>query len=160
MTNPSLPTAAPILISSLLAACGTTGTKDSILPTDLKPMSQIYKEHFARGKAPSERAPAPHDMTLPKRHDTQLYGTLRIAASALDHTFPRLANPTLVMTIYPHLAGSSGAPVPGYATYFTLYEQTEYAQPGEFITPVHPAAPIHPADSETLEAEFAAGATP
>lgn len=147
MTNPVRPTAALILISTLLAACGTTGTKDSILPTGLKPMGQIYKEHF-------ERAPARHDMTLPKSHDTKLYGTLRVAASTLDHTFPRLANPTLVMTIYPHLAGPSGAPVPGYATYFTLYEQTEYAQPGEFI------APVHPADSETLEAEFAAGATP
>ena len=133
MTNLRLPTAALILISALLAACGTTGTKDSILPTGLKPMGQIYKEHFERGKAPPEHAPGALDMTLPKSHDTKLYGTLRVAASTLDHTFPRLANPTLVMTIYPHLAGPSGAPVPGYATRFTLYEQTEYAQPGEFI---------------------------
>lgn len=131
MTNPRLPTAALTLISALLAACSTPGTKDTILPTDLKPMGQIYKEHFERGKAASEGAPAPHDITLPKRRDTQLYGPLRVAASALDYTFPRLPNPTLVMTIYPHLAGPSGAPVPGYVTRFSLYEQTEYAQPGE-----------------------------
>lgn len=133
MTNPRLLTAALTLISLLLSACGTTGTKDSILPTDLKPMSQIYKEHFERGKMLSEGGLAPHDITLPKQRDTQLYGTLRVAASALDHTFPRLPNPTLVMTIYPHLAGPSGAPVPGYVTRFTLYERTEYAQPGEAI---------------------------
>lgn len=150
MTSPAKPAAALILISTLLVACSTTGSKDSILPTGLKPMSQIYKEHFERGNAMPERAPAPtteqgnspgdaatkpqpRDLTLPKRHDTQLYGTLRVAASTLEHTFPRLANPTLVMTIYPHLAGPTGAPVPGYLTRFTLYDQVEYALPGEVL---------------------------
>lgn len=136
MTHPKLLTALS-LISVLLTACGTPGTKDSILPTDLKPMSQIYKEHFERGKTSPQSVPAPHDMTLPKSQDTTLYGPLRGAAGALDHTFPRLANPTLVMTIYPHLAGPTLSPVPGYVTRFTLYERTEYAQPGEAMETPH-----------------------
>jgi conjugative transfer region lipoprotein (TIGR03751 family) len=131
MTNLRLPTIALALISAGLAACAPTGAKNSILPTGLKPMGEIYKEHFGRGKA----APDQNGLSLPKRPssdgDADLHGTLRAAAAELDHTFPRLANPTLVMYVYPHLAGPSGAPVPGYATRFTLYDRVEYAVPGE-----------------------------
>ncbi|MDX1252283.1 MAG: TIGR03751 family conjugal transfer lipoprotein [Gammaproteobacteria bacterium] len=133
MTNLRLPAIALVLISAGLTACATTGAKNSILPTGLKPMSEIYKEHFEHGKAgPDQNRPS-----LPKRPssdgDADLHGTLRIAGAGLDHTFARLANPTLVMYVYPHLAGPSGAPVPGYATRFTLYDRVEYAVPGEFM---------------------------
>jgi conjugative transfer region lipoprotein (TIGR03751 family) len=136
MTSPSLPTIALVLISAGLTACATTGAKNSILPKDLKPMSEIYREHFGHGKAAPGQAPT-NGLSLQKRTlgeggDADLHGTLRVAVTELDHTFPRLANPTLVMYVYPHLAGPSGAPVPGYATRFTLYDRVEYAVPGEF----------------------------
>lgn len=138
MTSPSLPTIALVLISAGLTACATTGAKNSILPKDLKPMSEIYREHFGHGKAAPGQAPT-NGPSLRKRtladgaeSDAELHGTLRDAVAELDHTFPRLANPTLVMYVYPHLAGPSGAPVPGYATRFTLYDRVEYAVPGEF----------------------------
>jgi len=35
------------------------------------------------------------------------------------------------MYVFPHLAGEAHAPVPGYATAFPMYEQVEYALPGE-----------------------------
>ena len=50
-------------------------------------------------------------------------------------SFPRLPNPSLVMYVFPHLAGAERTPVPGYATTFPLYERVEYALPGEVATP-------------------------
>ncbi len=48
----------------------------------------------------------------------------------MQQRFARLANPDLVMVVYPHLAKGK-YPVPGYVTVFPMYEQTEYALPGE-----------------------------
>ena len=60
-----------------------------------------------------------------------LAGYTRDAFNELNLHFPRLPNPTLVLYVYPHLAGASRVPVPGYATTFSLYERVEYALPGE-----------------------------
>ena len=63
--------------------------------------------------------------------DAALQGYTRDAFNEIDVLFPRLPNPTLVMYVFPHLAGDAQAPVPGYATAFPMYEQVEYALPGE-----------------------------
>jgi conjugative transfer region lipoprotein (TIGR03751 family) len=63
--------------------------------------------------------------------EAALEGYTREAFKELDTLFPRLPNPTLVMYVFPHLAGESQAPVPGYTTAFPMYEQVEYALPGE-----------------------------
>ena len=60
-----------------------------------------------------------------------LEGYTREAFNEIDVLFPRLPNPTLVMYVFPHLAGETRAPVPGYTTAFPMYEQVEYALPGE-----------------------------
>ena len=60
-----------------------------------------------------------------------LAGYARTAHTELETRFPRLPNPTLVMYVFPHLAGTERVPVPGYATTFPLYERVEYALPGE-----------------------------
>ncbi|OTJ42765.1 conjugal transfer protein, partial [Pseudomonas aeruginosa] len=39
--------------------------------------------------------------------------------------------PDLVMYVFPHLAGSDPAPVPGYTTVFPFYQRVQYAMPGE-----------------------------
>jgi conjugative transfer region lipoprotein (TIGR03751 family) len=64
-----------------------------------------------------------------------LAGYSREAFNELDVTFPRLPNPSLVMYVFPHLAGPERTPVPGYATTFPMYERIEYALPGEVGTP-------------------------
>ena len=69
--------------------------------------------------------------------EAALEGYTRAAFNEIDIRFPRLPNPTLVMYVFPHLAGETGAPVPGYATAFPMYEQVEYALPGE--VPSHAA---------------------
>lgn len=48
-----------------------------------------------------------------------------------EQTFPTLKNPFLVMYVYPHLDEEDGTPIPGYWTVFPLYEQIQFALPGE-----------------------------
>lgn len=66
------------------------------------------------------------------RGTRDLAGYTRTAHNELTLKFPRLPNPEMVLYVFPHLAGD--APVPGYATTFTLYPKTEYALPGEVQT--------------------------
>ena len=63
--------------------------------------------------------------------EAALRGYTRDAFNEINLFFPRLSNPTMVMYVFPHLAGETQAPVPGYATAFPMYEQVEYALPGE-----------------------------
>lgn len=55
----------------------------------------------------------------------------RTATNEIRSQFPRLPNPDLTLYIYPHLAGSEQAPVPGYSTVFPFYQRVQYALPGE-----------------------------
>lgn len=126
-------TAATSLISALLfSGCATN--KDAVLPQDGKPMQQIYEEHFERiGEHSVDRA-----RTRLGRgqgaSEGNLHGYVRDAQTEITATFTRLPNPTLVMFVFPHLAGAEGTPVPGYATSFAMYERVEYALPGEAIS--------------------------
>ena len=68
--------------------------------------------------------------------------------------FPRLPNPTLVMYIFPHLAGDAGAPVPGYTTAFPMYEQVEYALPVKsVVSRVVSAGEFHEVSPYALKAK-------
>ena len=130
MNTPSTLIAALGLISLVLAGCAST--KEAILPQDGPSMKAIYERHVDEMNA--------HD-PLVIRHElghrpirteeAALQGYTRDAFNEIDVLFPRLPNPTLVMYVFPHLAGDAHAPVPGYATAFPMYEQVEYALPGE-----------------------------
>ncbi len=130
MKQPLIPIAVLGLISLVLAGCA--GTKDSVLPQDGPSMKTIYEGHI---EAVNARDPQVVRGELGKRPiatgDAALEGYTREAFNEIDVLFPRLPNPTLVMYVFPHLAGETGAPVPGYATAFPMYEQVEYALPGE-----------------------------
>ena len=119
---------APILISSL-AACAT-GTKDDLLPQNGPKMIEIYGSQM-KGAAIANQ---PRQL-LPTREiksgTSDLEGYTRTSQTEIFNQFPTLPNPTLVMYVYPHLAGSSRHPVPGYSTSFSFYEKTQYALPGE-----------------------------
>lgn len=117
-------------ISLTLGGCAST--KESVLPQDGPSMKAIYDAHFEGMGADDpyvlrrELGPRPLG-----DDDVDLAGYSRTAHTELETIFPRLPNPTLVMYVFPHLAGSERVPVPGYATTFTLYERVEYALPGE-----------------------------
>lgn len=131
-----------------LAGCSTsvTGTKDSILPRNLKSMDEIYKEH-TQGKYRNPQTPTsrdtkgatPQSAAPPARGNETRQDNLRpaswsytrSASMEIDNLFPTLPNPMLVMHVFAHLSGTENTPVPGYATAFPLYERVEFALPGE-----------------------------
>ena len=123
-----------ILISALglISLAGCASTKEAVLPQDGPSMKDIYQGHIQEMNAGD---PLSIRQELGNRPiltgDTALHGYTRDAANEIDAIFPRLPNTTLVMYVFPHLAGEESVPVPGYATAFPMYERTEYALPGE-----------------------------
>ena len=136
MRHPLTLLSALSLISLVLAGCAST--KDAVLPQDGPSMQAIYEGHI---QAMAARDPQVIRGELGHRPvvtgEAALQGYTREAFNEIDVLFPRLPNPTLVMYVFPHLAGEARAPVPGYTTAFPMYEQVEYALPGE--VPTQPA---------------------
>ncbi len=132
-----LRTLLPIALISL-AAC--VGSKDTLLPADGISMKTIYTEHFNDIGLRDTMNVRKELKSRPLEADVaDLGGYLRDAYNELDAHFPRLPNPTLVMYVFPHLAGAERVPVPGYATTFPMYRQVEYALPGEVPTQAMPS---------------------
>ena len=126
----STPIAVLGLISLLLAGCAST--KDTVLPQNGPSMKAIYEGHVHEMNADNPQIIRGELSDRPiVAGEAALQGYTRDAFNEIDVLFPRLPNPTLVMYIFPHLAGEAGAPVPGYTTAFPMYEQVEYALPGE-----------------------------
>lgn len=132
-----------ILISALclINLLGCASTKQTVLPQDGPSMKMIYQVHMDHLNS---RDPVSIRKSLGHRHihsgDTALQSYTRDVANEIEVLFPRLPNPTLVMYVFPHLAGEESVPVPGYATAFPMYRNTEYALPGErSVQPVNGA---------------------
>ena len=130
MHKPSILIFALGWISLVLAGCA--GTNDAVLPRDGPSMKAIYEAHVNEMNARDPRIVRGELGNRPiVTGEAALSGYSRDAFNEIEVLFPRLPNPTLVMYVFPHLAGESHAPVPGYATAFPMYEQVEYALPGE-----------------------------
>ncbi len=95
-------------------------------------MKAIYENHVNEMNAQSSQVIRHELGNRPlDTGESALQGYSRDAFNEIEVLFPRLPNPTLVMYVFPHLAGETRAPVPGYATAFPMYEKVEYALPGE-----------------------------
>ena len=133
MRNLLIPISALGLISLVLSGCA--GTKEAVLPQDGPTMKAIYEQHIQQMGASD---PLTMREALGNRPvvdgDGSLHGYTREAYNEIDTTFPRVPNPSLVMYVFPHLAGEERVPVPGYVTTFPMYERAEYALPGEVPT--------------------------
>lgn len=117
--------------SLTLAGCAGTGTDRTVLPKDGPTMKAIYESHF-EGLAREDPLALRGGVERPLGDaEADLAGFSRTAFEELNVRFPRLPNPTLLMYVFPHLAGPERVPVPGYATAFPMYERPEYALPGE-----------------------------
>ena len=124
-----LRTLLPIVLISL---AGCAGSKDTILPLEGASMKAIYTRHFNDIGMRDSMSVRKELKARPTDADAaDLSGYTRDAFNELNVHFPRLPNPTLVMYVFPHLAGAERVPVPGYATTFPMYRQVEYALPGE-----------------------------
>ena len=121
-----------LLLITLISLAGCAGSKDTILPSDGTSMKTIYTQHFNDIGMRDTMSVRKELKSRPLEADVAaLDGYSRDAFNELDAHFPRLPNPTLVMYVFPHLAGEQRVPVPGYATTFPMYRQVEYALPGE-----------------------------
>lgn len=127
-----LRTAVILLLSLSISLCGCAGSKDKVLPDDGRSIKRIYDEHFSdigmHGTLAARDALSGRAVHTDAK---DLSGFVRDAYQELDRHFPRLPNPTLVMYVFPHLAGAERVPIPGYATTFSMYRHSEYALPGE-----------------------------
>ena len=129
-----------IIIVSLISVAGCAGSKDSMLPSDGVSMKTIYERHFSDIGMRDTLSMRDGLKSRPVDTDVaDLAGYVRDAFNELDAHFPRLPNPTLVLYVFPHLAGTDRVPVPGYATTFPMYRQVEYALPGEVPRPESPS---------------------
>ncbi|AYL80151.1 TIGR03751 family conjugal transfer lipoprotein [Pseudomonas syringae] len=129
-----------LIVASLgLAGCQTN--KEEMLPHGQNTMMDVWNQGTtgSAGSASSRQLldarselgrPIDVRATQPLQ-DNAAY--TRTAQNEIYSQFKRLPNPDLVMYVFPHLAGSDPAPVPGYTTVFPLYQRVQYAMPGERV---------------------------
>jgi conjugative transfer region lipoprotein (TIGR03751 family) len=137
------------LAAASFAGCSVTGPRESPLKEvtkDSPTLLDIYRGKSLAGQAVAQGAEQGSRQASAKetardrlerdskaRPIAQADGNTGRYWSALEpmqQRFARVANPDLVMVVYPHLARGK-YPVPGYVTVFPMYESTEYAMPGE-----------------------------
>ncbi|MFG1304666.1 TIGR03751 family conjugal transfer lipoprotein [Xanthobacter autotrophicus] len=126
-----------------LALGGCSSSMENVLPHDDQTMLDIWKEESGGGARASQNARQLLDARQSLRRplttaDVQATpfvnaGYTRTARNEVENQFHRLPNPDLAMYVFPHLAGTDPAPVPGYTTIFPLYQRVQYAMPGERI---------------------------
>lgn len=122
--------AAMVLLGLLIGLGGCSTTMQEVLPKDSPTMLEIYHNHEAEDGGDTEKV-RESVANRPLANGTgDLRRYTRTAGNEIEDLFPRLANPDLVMFVYPHMSGS-GTPIPGYSTVFPMYAGVEYALPGE-----------------------------
>lgn len=140
LTNKSLKPAAYLAIASfIMLATGCSTSKDELLPHGDSTMMDVWDQGASgSGNSTSNRQllDARQDLRRPLQpNQTGALGEnakfTRTAQNEIYSQFKRLPNPDLVMYVFPHLAGSDLAPIPGYTTVFPLYQRVQYAMPGE-----------------------------
>lgn len=119
-TNFLLAASVLLLISGCMSSGLMTHSQDA--PT----MEEIYEAHFVNLAYDEKDFVFLHD-----RDDSSHFSEAIV--ENIEQTFPTLKNPFLVMYVYPHLNPDDGTPIPGYWTTFPMYEQIEFALPGEVI---------------------------
>lgn len=121
-----------IAAAVLVSGCSTS--KEKIFPPGDTTIHDVWNKHSdggAKQELIDARSVLRRSINGSQINNQQAY--TRTAANEIYSQFQRLPNPDLVMYVYPHLAGSEGAPVPGYSTVFPLYNKVQYAMPGERV---------------------------
>ncbi len=121
--------------TSLLGAC--TAGKQAVVSPDAPGIRTIYEAHMRAAGHDDLRGLRESVQENPVDAMTPAEPGARPGA-ALNVRFARVANPELVMYVYPHLAGPEQVPVPGYHTSFPMYARIHYARPGEARVPSTP----------------------
>ena len=119
-----------IWISLLTLLQGCASTSEQLLPRGERDMQAIWNG-AATGQPTLQEARLVLRRPLQASPHAEQEPYTRSAANEIRSQFPRLPNPDLVLYVFPHLAGSEQAPVPGYSTVFPFYRQVHHALPGE-----------------------------
>ena len=128
-------------LAAMLVAAGCGTAKEKMLPHDDTTMLDIWNQETGGGA----RAGQGNRQLLDARQSLRrpLTGAdlaatpainasyTRTARNEIYSQFHRLPNSDLAMYVFPHLAGTDPAPVPGYTTIFPFYQRQQYAMPGE-----------------------------
>lgn len=122
-------------VTLLVSGCSTS--KEALLPHGDHTMLDVWEQGTTGATASSSNRlllDARQALRRPfdsgrSAHDNRAY--TRTAQNEIYSQFKRLPNPDLVMYVFPHLAGSDPAPIPGYSTVFPFYQRVQYAMPGE-----------------------------
>jgi conjugative transfer region lipoprotein (TIGR03751 family) len=104
---------------------GCASSKEKVFHHDMPTMKAIYEKKFNHNRLQG-------NATVKKRpiRDSGLAGSAKAYYQTLNRQFPFLHNPVLITYVYPHLT-LAGTPIPGYVTYFKLYQSHPIALPGE-----------------------------
>lgn len=134
---------AAVLVTAMLGGCATS--KEQLLPHGDSTMLDVWQQETGGGasagggRAARQLLDVRQGLRRPLTEaDAQAVPAAnaaytRTASSEIYRQFRRLPNPDLVMYVFPHLAGTDPAPVPGYSTVFPLYQRVQYAMPGERV---------------------------
>ena len=101
----------PWLLAVWISACAS--------PAELPEANGTVREWYQQ--ALLSEAPAPVARPMPAGSATRDSFTVEMDRR-LHRDFKVLANPRLVLYVYPHLT-AAGTPIPGYATWFHVFER-------------------------------------
>lgn len=129
------------VLAMVLLATGCSVNKEKMLPHGDQTMMDVWNAGTTGSAGSSQgrqlvdaraelRRPVDTTQARPLADNA---GYSRTAQNEIYSQFKRLPNPDLVMYVFPHLAGSDPAPIPGYTTVFPLYQRVQYAMPGERV---------------------------
>lgn len=119
-----------IFISTLfIFNFGCATNKDTFNSSDTPTMKEIYDEQFEKFEQPENYVD--NEMILTSEsYDFKQEENLPDDVVDLKKEFSMLPNPVLLMYIPAHLT-TGGTPVPGYSTYFSMFERNHVALPSE-----------------------------
>lgn len=112
-----------MIILGLITGCSTS--KEKLLSDQpLETMQAMYEHHVAGAHETFLQQPLRGLHVEPQRLEGEASA---VTVRQLDQQFPRLANPDLVIYIWPHHKGE--AVIPGYFTKIPLYEKNHFHWP-------------------------------
>ncbi|RSD31707.1 TIGR03751 family conjugal transfer lipoprotein [Vibrio pectenicida] len=109
------------LFSALLSLSGCSTNQEAILPQPDTDVVSIWKQKMGQEAIPSYQ----NNRSLSVRAEIRRQSDyIRDEVRDTRKQFPRIANPDVVLYVFPHRSGA--LPVPGYTTVFPLYERVHY----------------------------------
>jgi conjugative transfer region lipoprotein (TIGR03751 family) len=115
-----------ISLLGIISLAGCSSMMSSRMPVGSASMAQTYNEAI-NGTSGTLKQVRSQVQTL-KQGSPNYNAYTRTQENEINSQFPRLVNPSIVMYVYPHQAGSGFnlTPVPGYSTVFPLYQHVHY----------------------------------